>query len=101
MGCNKEGIVTSNTSECINSMIEEYQGESWPDLLEGVLCHMTQRISDKKQKCNNKRGDDIVPKVKAILGKSFHKATALEVVKLVWGRQYMVTEKRVLHLMST
>ena len=30
------GIVTSNISEHINSMIEEYQGESWTDLLEGI-----------------------------------------------------------------
>ena len=61
IGCNEEGkipqrlparygIVTSNTSQWTNSMIEEYQGESWTDLLEGVLHHMTQRISDKRQK---------------------------------------------------
>ena len=66
-------------------MIEEYQGESWIDLLEGVLCDMTQTISDKRQKYNRERGDDVVPKVKVILCESFHKAAALEVVELVQG----------------
>ena len=31
------GVVTSNTSECINSMIDNYRSEGWTDLLEGVL----------------------------------------------------------------
>ena len=77
------GVVTSNTSECINSMMEEYWGESWTDLLEGIICRMTQRIHDKRQEYNKERGDDVVLKVKAILGESFHKAAAMEVVKLV------------------
>ena len=40
------GIVTSNTSECINSMIDDYRSEGWTDLLEGSLCKMTERISE-------------------------------------------------------
>ena len=40
----------------------------------------------KRIQMNNKEGgDDTVPKVKAIRGESFHKAAALEVVKLVQG----------------
>ena len=31
------GVITSNTSECINSMIDDYRSEGWTDLLEGVL----------------------------------------------------------------
>ena len=30
-------VVTSNTSECINSMIDDYRSEGWTDFLEGVL----------------------------------------------------------------
>ena len=51
----------------LNSMIEEYQSKSWTDLLEGTFCHMTQRRSDKRQEYITERGDDIVPKVQAIL----------------------------------
>ena len=67
------GIVTLNMTECINSMIEELWSEVWMVLLEGTLHHMTQRICDKRQDCILKGGDDIVPKVKAILWDSFHK----------------------------
>ena len=31
------GVVTSNTSECINSMIDDYRSDGWTDLLEGIL----------------------------------------------------------------
>ena len=82
-------IVTFNTSECINSMTEEYWGESWMESLDGTLHLMMQRISNKRQ------ADDTIPKEKAILGESFHKAAVMEVVELVQGRQYMVTEKKV------
>ena len=30
-------MVTSNTCECINSMIDDYRTEGWTDLLEGIL----------------------------------------------------------------
>ena len=31
------GVVTSNTSECINSIIDDYKNDGWTDLLEGIL----------------------------------------------------------------
>ena len=55
---------------------------------------MTHRISDKRQEYILKRGDDFVLKVKAILGESFHKAAAMEVVELYQGNQYMVMERK-------
>ena len=64
------------------------------ELLEGTLHHMTKRISDKQQEYISEGGDDIVLKVKAILGDSFHKAAAMEVVELFHGNQYMVTERK-------
>ena len=88
------GVVTSNTSECINSMIEDYRSEGWTEMVKGMLCHMTQRISNERQTNKAKRQDEIVPKVKAILADRFAKAAAMEVVELVHRKQYMVTEKR-------
>ena len=55
---------------------------------------MTQKISDKKQEYISKQRDDIVPKMKAILADSFHKATACMVVEVVCGNQYMVTQRK-------
>ena len=37
-------VVTSNTSECINLMIDDYTSEGWTDLLEGVLWKMAEKI---------------------------------------------------------
>ena len=39
------GIQTSNTSELINSMIDDYHSEGWMELVEGILHHVTQVIS--------------------------------------------------------
>ena len=50
----RNGIVTSNTSESISSMIDELQSEGWAELLEGTLCHMTQKIGDKRPECISK-----------------------------------------------
>ena len=54
---------------------------------------MTHRISDKRQEYISKQGD-IVPKVKAILTDSFHKAAVYMVVELVHGNQYMVKQRK-------
>ena len=55
---------------------------------------MTQKISEKRQKNFSKQGDDIVPKVKAILVDSFHKAAAYTVIELVCDNQYIVTQRK-------
>ena len=39
-------MVTSNTSECINSMIDVYRSDGWTDLLKGILQKMTSKISE-------------------------------------------------------
>ena len=87
-------IVTSNTSELINSMIDELQCEGWTESLEGTLHHMAQKISDKRREYISEQGDEIVLKVKAVLADLFHKAAAYAVIKLVWGNQYMVTQRK-------
>ena len=35
------GVVTSNTSECINAMIEDYRSEGWTELVEGTNRNMS------------------------------------------------------------
>ena len=42
------GVVTSNTSECINSMFDDYRNEEWTDLLEGVLWKMAEKTSENR-----------------------------------------------------
>ena len=43
------GMVTSNTSECINSMIDDYRSDGCTDLLEGILQKMMEKISENRK----------------------------------------------------
>ena len=43
------GMVISNTSECINSMIDDYRSDGCTDLLEGILQKMMEKISENRQ----------------------------------------------------
>ena len=43
------GVVTSNTNESINSMIDDSRSEGWTDLLEGILQKMMEKISENRQ----------------------------------------------------
>ena len=44
-------VVTSNMSESINSIIDDYRSEGWTYLLEGVLQKMAKKISENRQQC--------------------------------------------------
>ena len=82
------GVVTSNMSECINSMIDDYRSEGWTDLLQ----KMAEKISENRQRYKMVDSDDVVNKVKQVLKDCFHSATAMQVVELEVGQKYMVTE---------
>ena len=86
------GMVMSNTSECINSMIDYYRNEGWTDLLEGVLWKMAEKISENRQWYQMVDGNDVVNKVKQVLKECFYAAAAMQVVELEVGQKYMVTE---------
>ena len=86
------GVVTSNTSECINSMIDDYRSEGWTDLLEGVLWKKAEKISENRQQYRIVDEDDVVSKVKQVSKEYFHAAAAMQVVELEVGQKYMVTE---------
>ena len=63
-------------------MIDDYRSEGW-----------TEPPSVTKGKSIN-WGDDVIPQVKQILVNRFHMSTAIEVVELLEGNDYMVIEKR-------
>ena len=75
-------MVTSNTSECINSIIDDYRSEGWTDLLEGVLWKMAEKISENRQQYQTVDGNDVVTKVKQVLKECFPAAAAMQVVEL-------------------
>ena len=84
--------VTSNISECINSMIENYRSEGWTDLLVGALHKMTEKISENRQVYNTIQGDNVVTKVKQTLKERLQSAAAMQVMELEVSQKYMVTE---------
>ena len=61
------GVVTSNMSECINSMIDDYRSEWWTDLLEGILQKMAEKISENRQLYKMVDSDNVVNKVTQVL----------------------------------
>ena len=56
------GMVTPNTSECINSMIDDYRSDVWTDLLEGILQKRMEEISENRQLYKAVDSDDVVKK---------------------------------------
>ena len=80
------------TSECINSMINDYHSEGWTDLLEGTLWKMAEKTCENRQRYKTVDGDEVVCKVKQVLKEPFHSAAAMQVVELEVRQKYMVTE---------
>ena len=70
-------MVTSNTSECINSMTDDYRSEGWTDLLERVLQKMVEKISENRQQYRTVDGDDVVNNIKQVLKECFRAAAAM------------------------
>ena len=75
-------MVTSNTSECINSMIDDHRSDGWTDLLEGILCKMMEKISENRQLYKAVDSADVVNKVKQVLKYHFHSTAAMKITEL-------------------
>ena len=67
---------------------KDYRSDGWTDLLEGTLCKMMERISEKRQLYSMEQVGDVVSKVNQTLKDRFQSAAAMEV-----GQKYMVTER--------
>jgi hypothetical protein len=79
------GIVTSNTSECVNNMFAEARNLCWPDALEKILDIMSSRICASRSKYQQRDDWDVVPQVAQILKKRWDAAASLSVDELELG----------------
>ena len=79
------GIVTSNTSESINSMLLDSRELGWATALCSIVDKMINRISDCRGKYYTKDDNEIVPYVKQLLTKRYAMAASY-VVKEVDDR---------------
>jgi len=77
--------VTSNTSEAVNAMLDDYRGMGWLGLIDGTLGHMSKRISKKRNEYRPKRGGDVVPRIKELLFKRWNACIQLDVDELTEG----------------
>ena len=89
------GITTSNSSECVNSMIDAYRNEGYMELVEGLLHHMTQMISRHRQKYKDKEPEEVVPKVQQLMKNRWNAAAAMTICEIEANHsEYKVSEER-------
>jgi hypothetical protein len=79
------GIVTSNTSECVNNMFGEARDLGWLEAVDKLVDIMSTRIFQCRQKHAKKDGTKIVPKVLEKLQLRWDAAAALSVIELQVG----------------
>ena len=61
-------MVTSNTSEAVNSWFKEVRSLTWSSAFETIVDKMINCISDCKEKYKRKSDEEIVPLVKHLMG---------------------------------
>ena len=87
------GIVTSNTSESINSMIADIRTCGWLGVIEKMVHGMVSRICKNRLKHKSKNAEGVVQMVRDVIKKRWNDSAALEVDELVEDNgKFMVTE---------
>ena len=79
------GIVTSNTSECVNNMFAQARIVGWLEAVESIVDVMSTRISTCRTKHIDREPGEVVPRVAQILKRRWDAAASITVVELVHG----------------
>ena len=79
------GIVTSNTSECVNNMFAQARTVGWQEAVESIVDVMSTRISTCRTKHIDREPGEVVPRVAQILKRRWDAAASITVVELVHG----------------
>jgi hypothetical protein len=77
------GIVTSNTSECVNNMFAQAQTLGWLEAIENILDVVSTRISTCRAKHIDWEPGKVAPCVAQILKRRWDAAASITVVELV------------------
>ncbi len=80
------GIVTSNTSECVNNMFAAARDVSWLEALDKILDIMSMRIGDCRTKHLKRDDSEVVPRVAQILKIRWDAAAGMSVMEIELGR---------------
>ena len=79
------GIVTSNTSECVNNMFAQARTVGWLEAVESIVDVMSTRIFTCRNKHIDREPGEVVPRVAQILKKRWDAAASITVVELERG----------------
>jgi hypothetical protein len=81
----RHGIVTSNTSECVNSMFAEARLVGWLETVDKILDIMSTRIYTCRMKHIERHPGEVVPHVAQILKIRWDAAASMSVIELERG----------------
>ena len=79
------GIVTSNTSECVNNMFAAARDVAWLEALDKILDIMSTRIGDCRTKYLKRDDSEVVPRVAQILKIRWDAAAGMSVMEIELG----------------
>ena len=79
------GIVTSNTSECVNNMFTQARDLPWMGALEKIVDIMSTRICDCRTKYLKREDSEVVPRVAQILKARWDAAASMTVMEIELG----------------
>ena len=74
------GILTSNTSECVNSMFLKARQSIWLEWMSEIVDILTTRIGEKRAKYLGKSPDALVPKVYDVLKKMYESSVSIKII---------------------
>jgi len=79
------GIVTSNTSECVNNMLGDARPLGWLEAIEKIVDILTTRIHKCRQKYTERDPNEVVPRVAQLLKVRWDAAASITVMELEQG----------------
>ena len=89
------GITTSNISESLNSMVDEFRDGSWLDTIIGIIKKMVSRTSSYKKLYEEQKG--IIPEITLILKKRFESCSGFTIIQMNKQSEYYVTRSMKKH----
>jgi hypothetical protein len=79
------GIVTSNTSECVNNMFAEARSMGWQESMNHIVDIMSTRIFQCRTKHVDREPSEVVPRVAQVLKRQWDGAASMSVIELERG----------------
>ena len=80
------GILTSNSSESVNSMLLDVRELGWLEAVNKILDIMSTKISQRREKHKERDGNEVVQRAAKVIRKSWDDGASMDVFNLEDGR---------------